>query len=242
MIKRSFDLFFSIFLLIVLSPILLIFSFLIWKQDFSSPFYISKRVGKGEKEFNFFKFRSMIVNADSTGVVSTSSNDNRITPLGKIIRKYKIDELPQLANVLLGHMSIVGPRPNVINDVKIYTSKEKNLLNVRPGITDFSSIIFSDEGEILADSDNPDLKYNQIIRPWKSRLGLFYINKNNLFIDVSLIFLTIVAIFNRQYVLEKISILLSNLGAKKDLIEISKRNVELKPHFPPGSKKIVTER
>jgi lipopolysaccharide/colanic/teichoic acid biosynthesis glycosyltransferase len=105
------------------------------------------------------------------GVDSTSSSDNRITPIGKIVRKFKLDELPQLFHVLTGKMSLVGPRPNVWNDVKIYTKEEKELLSIKPGITDFSSIIFSDEGDILSNYKNPDLKYNQLIRPWKSRLG-----------------------------------------------------------------------
>lgn len=242
MFKRIFDIFFSVLILVTSLPFLLIFSFLIWKQDFSSPFYISKRVGKNGKEFKFFKFRSMLVNADSSGINSTSSNDARITSIGRIIRKYKIDELPQLLNVFFGQMSIVGPRPNVIADVKIYTDVEKKLLSMRPGITDFSSIVFSDEGDILADSENPDLKYNQVIRPWKSRLGLFYIEKNNLFVDTFIIFLTLIAILNKRYALKIISIFLSYLGADNSIVEISKRNNVLKAHNPPGSDEVVKER
>lgn len=242
MFKRIFDIFFAFLILIISLPFLLIFSFLIWKQDFASPFYISKRVGKNGREFKFFKFRSMSVNADSLGIDSTSSNDIRITPLGKIIRKYKIDELPQLLNVLFGQMSIVGPRPNVLSDVKIYTDVEKKLLSMRPGITDFSSIVFSDEGDILADSENPDLKYNQVIRPWKSRLGIFYIEKNNFFIDIFIIFLTLIAILNKPFALKIISNFLNYLGADNSIVEISKRNNVLKAHNPPGSDEIVTER
>ena len=185
MIKRCFDFFFSLLGLVFLSPILLTFSFLIWFQDYKSPFYISKRVGIGGKEISFIKLRSMVVDADSSGVDSTSSNDLRITPIGSIIRKYKIDEIPQLIHVILGDMSLVGPRPNVMSDVRIYTDKEKKLLDIRPGITDFSSIVFSDEGDILQDASDPDLRYNQIIRPWKSRLGILYIEKNSFFLDVS---------------------------------------------------------
>ena len=123
------------------------------------------------------KIRSMIINADKTGVDSTSSDDMRITSVGKVIRKLKLDELSQLWNVLIGDMSLVGPRPNVKSETDLYTKIEKNLLNVKPGITDFSSIVFSDEGDILSGSDDPDLLYNQLIRPWKSRLSLFYIEK-----------------------------------------------------------------
>ena len=120
-----------------------------------------------------YKLRTMIINADSTGVDSTSSNDNRITSVGKFIRKFKIDEISQLINVLLGDMSLVGPRPNVLREILMYTDLEKELLTVKPGITDFASIVFSDEGEILSDSDDPDIDYNQLIRPGKGYLGNF---------------------------------------------------------------------
>ena len=204
MFKRLVDFFLSIIILTLISPILIIFTFMIWFDDKSNPFYVSKRIGKNGIEFNFFKLRSMIVNADLTGVDSTSSVDKRITPIGKIIRKFKIDELPQLLNVLMGEMTLVGPRPNVWNDVKIYTEEEKILLSVKPGITDFSSIIFSDEGEILSEYEDPDLKYNQLIRPWKSRLGLFYIKKRSFILDALLISITVIAIFNKKFAINSI--------------------------------------
>ena len=151
MLKRLFDFFTSIVLLLAFSPILLIFSFLIWKQDYHTPFYIAPRVGKNGKIFKMIKFRSMIINADQSGVDSTSSNDSRITKLGKFIRKFKIDELPNFINIFKGDMSFVGPRPNVKRETDLYTNKEKLLLSVRPGITDLASIVFSDEGDILKD-------------------------------------------------------------------------------------------
>ena len=126
------------------------------------------------------KLRSMIVNAEKSKVDSTSSNDPRITKIGKIIRKLKLDELSQLFNVFIGEMSLVGPRPNVKRETDLYTEVEKNLLRVKPGITDFASIIFSDESEILKNVDDPNISYNQLIRPWKSRLGLFYIKKQSI--------------------------------------------------------------
>ena len=118
------------------------------------------------------KLRSMIINADKNKVDSTASDDMRITRVGMMIRAYKLDELTQLINVLKGDMSLVGPRPNVQRDVDLYSETEKRLLSVKPGITDFSSIIFSDEGDILSGLDDPDIAYNQLIRPWKSRLGI----------------------------------------------------------------------
>ena len=240
--KRTLDVVLSFFGMIILSPILITFIFFVWKQDFHSPFYVSKRVGRQGKEFNFIKIRSMVIDADSSGVDSTSENDDRITPAGKLIRKYKIDEIPQLIHVFLGQMSFVGPRPNVKSDVSIYTAEEMKLLNVRPGITDFSSIVFSDEGDILSGSQDPDLRYNQLIRPWKSRLGLFYIKHSSLYTDLILITLTIIAIFNKSLSLKCVSRLLESFDAPKELIKVSKRESELFPHPPPGSREVVQSR
>ena len=131
----------------------------------------------------------MINNADKSGISSTSVNDKRITSIGKFIRKFKIDEILQLVNVIKGDMSLVGPRPQIPSEVELYSEYEKNLLSIKPGITDFSSIIFSDEGEILKDSLDPNQDYNKLIRPWKSKLGIFYINNRDNFIDLQLLFL-----------------------------------------------------
>tara|TARA_Y100000590_G_scaffold437411_1_gene559037 strand:+ start:891 stop:1448 length:558 start_codon:yes stop_codon:yes gene_type:complete len=181
----------------------------------------------------------MIVNADSSGVDSTSVNDNRITTVGNTIRKFKIDEIPQLFHVFTGKMSLVGPRPNVKSDVDLYTNTEMALLTVRPGITDISSIVFSDEGEILLGSENPDLKYNQVIRPWKSRLGLLYIENSGIILDVYLILITIISIINKKFALRLINTILIKLDADPDLIKVCLREQELFPHPPPGSKKVA---
>ena len=143
--KTLFDLFLSSILFILFLPLLIIFPFLIWYQDRSNPFYIANRVGKNGRLFKMIKFRTMIFNADKTGIDSTAINDNRITKLGHFIRRYKIDEIPGLINILKGEMSFVGPRPNVKRETDLYTNEEKILLNMKPGITDFSSIVFSDE-------------------------------------------------------------------------------------------------
>ena len=149
MIKRLVDILASFFGLLITSPILLPVMFLIWKEDKKSPFYIAPRSGRNDMIFKMVKLRSMVVDADKSGVDSTSGNDMRITPIGHKIRRYKLDELIQLWNVLIGDMSLVGPRPNVKSETDLYTDIENGLLLVRPGITDFSSIVFSDEGEIL---------------------------------------------------------------------------------------------
>jgi lipopolysaccharide/colanic/teichoic acid biosynthesis glycosyltransferase len=240
--KRLIDFLISLIGLIVCSPILIPILIIVWLQDYHSPFYIAPRVGKGERIFRMFKLRSMIIHADKSGVDSTSSNDNRITGVGRFIRRYKLDELSQLINVLIGDMSLVGPRPNVKRETDLYTKEEKKLLSVKPGITDFSSIVFSDEGEILKDHPDPDIAYNQLIRPWKSRLGIFYIENRSLSVDFKLIFLTVVAILSREKSLASISSLLGKLKADNDLIDIAKRKKTLIPTPPPGSSKIVMNR
>ena len=161
--KRLLDIIFSLIGILIFSPLIIIFCFLIWLQDFGNPFYISKRVGKNFEEFDLIKLRSMILNADKSGIDSTSNDDTRITKIGNIVRKYKLDELMQLLNVFVGNMTLVGPRPNVKSEVDLYTKEEQNLLKVKPGITDFASIVFSDEGEILKNRNNPDIAYNQLL-------------------------------------------------------------------------------
>ena len=197
--KRLFDLVFSSLGLIIFSPIFLILTVVIFLQDGGNPFYKGERIGLNKKIFFIVKLRSMKVNAEKSGVDSTSNDDERITKVGSFIRKYKIDEISQLWNVFLGEMSIVGPRPNVKKDVDLYTSEENKICSVKPGITDFSSIIFSDEGEILLGASDPDLTYNQLIRPWKSRLALIYIDCSNLVIDIEIIILTILAILSPTF-------------------------------------------
>ena len=242
MIKRLFDIVFSLILVVLLSPLLILFSFLIWKQDKEQPFYIAERVGKNEKLFKMMKFRSMVVNADKSGIDSTTSNDPRITSLGHIIRKNKIDELPNFFNILFGHMSFVGPRPNVKRETDLYTLEEKTLLSVRPGITDLASIVFSDEGEILSNSQDPNLDYNQLIRPWKSRLGIFYVENNSLLVDIKLILITIIALISRRRALLAVSRLLAKLDASANLVSIALREQTIVPTPPPGAIDIVKTR
>ena len=242
MIKRLVDILVSFFGLLFFSPILLPAMFLIWKEDKRSPFYVRPRLGKNGKSFKMIKLRSMEVDADKSGVVSSSENDTRITPIGHKIRKYKLDELIQLWSVLIGDMSLVGPRPNVKDETELYTNVEKELFSVRPGITDFSSIVFSDEGDILKGKDNPDLVYNQLIRPWKSRLGLIYIKNQSFLLDIKMIIYTLVAIFSKQRALNWVVSQLKLMNADSNVVNISKREEELYPVPPPGTDKVVTKR
>jgi lipopolysaccharide/colanic/teichoic acid biosynthesis glycosyltransferase len=188
------------------------------------------------------KLRSMTIHAEKTKVDSTSARDPRITPIGHFVRRFKLDELMQFWNVLRGEMSVVGPRPNVPREVAIYTEEERGLLQVRPGITDISSIVFSDESEILAGSKDPDLTYNQIIRPWKSKLGLFYIQHQTLLINVKIIAITFISIISRQTALRLSVNLLQDMGATSELIAITARNCDLVPAPPPGATQVVTDR
>ncbi len=231
--KRIFDVFFSIIGLLFLSPILLIFVYLVYRNDKQFPFYLAPRVGMNGLLFNMVKLRSMNIGSDSNGVDSTAINDLRITPIGKKIRKYKLDELTQLWNVLIGDMSLVGPRPNVERGTEVYTNLEKKLLSVRPGITDFSSIVFSDEGEILKDTNSPDFTYNKLIRPWKSRLGLVYVDNQTIWLDFKLILITLLAIISKQAALKWVNSQLRSLNVDKDVINISRRDIDLYSIAPP---------
>jgi len=221
------------------SPILIFFLISVWRYDKRSPLYISPRVGKNSKIFNLIKIRTMTIDADKKGISSTSNNDSRIIPIGQKIRKYKIDELTQLFNVLIGNMSLVGPRPNVKTEVDLYTEIEKELLSVKPGITDFSSIVFSDEGKILENKENPDLSYNQLIRPWKSRLGLIYIKHHSILLDLELMIFTVVALISKPMALKWVVKKLEKFNVDQKIIEVVKRDKELFPFPPPGSDKIV---
>jgi lipopolysaccharide/colanic/teichoic acid biosynthesis glycosyltransferase len=240
--KRLLDVVASAGGLLFFAPVLWVFIVLIWLQDRAFPFYIAVRVGRKGKPFRMVKLRSMIVGADRSGVDSTAAEDQRITWVGRIIRKYKLDELSQLWNVLRGDMSLVGPRPNVPREVALYTGEERRLLGVRPGITDFSSIVFSDEGEVLAGSDDPDLKYHQIIRPWKSRLGLLYVERRTFFVDLRIIWLTVVAIFSRERALNGLQRVLARVGADAQLRDAASRRKPLRAYPPPGAEDVVARR
>jgi lipopolysaccharide/colanic/teichoic acid biosynthesis glycosyltransferase len=232
--KRMFDLTAAWIGLIIASPLLIVVMVLIWSHDRRSPFYIAPRVGRNGKLFSMYKLRSMVVNADKTGVTSTGANDMRITPVGHFVRRYKLDELVQLWNVIKGDLSLVGPRPNVPSGVALYTDLEKRLLTVRPGITDMASIVFSDEGEVLKDQPDADLAYDSLIRPWKNELALLYIDHQSVLLDIRLIWLTVTAILSRSAALLGIQTVLKSLDARSTLIEVAARQVPLRPSLPPG--------
>jgi lipopolysaccharide/colanic/teichoic acid biosynthesis glycosyltransferase len=241
-LKRTLDILVSAAGLLILSPLLGGLMLAIWLYDRHSPIYAAARVARGGGVFRMVKLRSMTLNADTSGVDSTSAADPRITPVGRIVRAYKLDELLQLWNVLTGDMSLVGPRPQVMREARLYTDVERKLLAVQPGITDLSSIVFSDEGEILAGEADPDLAYNQLIRPWKSRLGLIYVEHRSVRLDLELVLLTVVALVSRRRALAGVERILERLGADELTRTAARRDAPLRRYPPPGAAAIVTSR
>jgi lipopolysaccharide/colanic/teichoic acid biosynthesis glycosyltransferase len=237
--KRFLDFLAAAIGLIVLSPVLALAAAAIWLEDRHSPFFFGKRIARGGGFFRMAKFRSMVPHAWKTGVSSTAAGDRRITRVGSILRRGKLDELPQLWNVLKGEMSLVGPRPQVETDASLYTVEERRLFSVRPGITDLASIVFADEGEILAGSSDPDLLYNQIIRPWKSRLGLLYIDRRTVATDLFVIVLTLVSALSRRRALNGVAWLLARWNAEPLLARMAARKESLVAWPPPGAHTVV---
>ena len=191
-IKRLFDILASGIGIIILSPVLLIIALRIKTGSDGPIFFKQVRVGKDGKEFEILKFRTMVVDAEKMGRQITVGADNRITKVGGFLRKYKLDELPQLFNVFKGDMSLVGPRPEVPRYVKLYTEEQRKVLNVKPGITVLASIRYRDENELLGQAENPDEFYINTIMPDKLALNLEYINKSNVFYDIYIIIETII--------------------------------------------------
>ncbi len=198
MLKRLLDFSASLTGLMVVFPIMVVIGLWIRLDSKGPIFYRGTRVGKDGKEFHMLKLRTMVINADRLGGPSTSDDDPRLTKAGKQIRRYNLDELPQLINVLKGDMSIVGPRPEVPEEVEQYTEDEKALLSVRPGMTDYASIEFNNEGEILRGSKDPHQAYREVIRPEKIRLGLEYVNTRSVYVDFKIIFKTLVILLRRS--------------------------------------------
>lgn len=189
--KRLFDFISSLFGLLILIPVLGFVSFKIVSEDGRPVFYRGERIGLHGKPFRIFKFRTMVVDAERFDVSSTSDDDQRITSIGKFLRRHKLDELPQLINVLVGDMSLVGPRPEVKKFADMYMDEEKAIMSVRPGITDWASLWNPDEGALLKGSTDPDKDYLEKIRPEKIRLQLKYVRERSFWTDMKIIFLTL---------------------------------------------------
>ena len=191
---RFFDFLFSLLGLIVLSPVFLLISLCIVSDSRGGVFYRQSRVGKDGKDFKLNKFRSMRTGADKRGLITVGEKDSRITRVGYFLRKYKLDELPQLINVLKGEMSLVGPRPEVRKYVDLYTPEQRKVLSVVPGITDYASIEYVDENRILGGATDPDKVYVEEILPDKIRYNMKYIENRSLKEYFKIIFLTFYSI------------------------------------------------
>ena len=187
MTKRLMDVVFSLVGLLVLSPLMLLIAVLMKESSPGPVWYAGTRIGRFGKPFRLFKFRTMVVNADKIGGPSTADDDPRVTRVGRVLRRYKLDEIPQLINVLKGEMSFVGPRPEVASEVETYSSEQRRLLEVVPGITDWASMRFHNEGEILKGSADPHQTYREKIRPEKIRLGLEYVQRRSFWVDMQIL-------------------------------------------------------
>lgn len=233
--KRLGDILLALLMLVLSAPVVALAMLLIWLQDGHAPLYRAVRVGRGGRDFRMVKLRTMVRDAEQRGGTSTAKSDTRVTPLGHQLRRWKIDELPQFWNVLKGEMSLVGPRPNTRRGgVDRYSAEEMRLLTVRPGITDLASIVFSDEGNILEGASDPDALYDAVIRPWKSRLGLLYVDHAAPMTDMRIIGLTALAIVAKPAALAGVGVILARWEADVDLRRVCRRQAPLIQAEPPG--------
>lgn len=195
MLKRAFDIVVSATALLLLIPLLVLLSFAVAVSSPGGAFFRQTRVGKGGKEFRLLKFRTMRPGSEAKGQITVGGHDPRITRIGYILRKSKLDELPQLINVLVGDMSVVGPRPEVPRYVALYTEEQRQVLRVRPGITSAASIAYMDENELLGNSTDADRTYIEEVMPAKLALDLDYVRQRSLWMDLAIIGRTCIGLF-----------------------------------------------
>ena len=195
MSKHFFDILFSFLGIVILSPVVLIISVILLISSKGKVFFVQRRAGKNNRSFKLAKFRTMKIVSDNNSLITIGVRDPRLTNVGYFLRKYKLDELPQLFNILKGDMSFVGPRPEVPKYVEFYTEEQKKVLDVRPGLTDYASLKFFDENRILAEYDNPEKAYIEQVLPEKLNLSLKYIEEQSFLLDLKLIWLTIKRVF-----------------------------------------------
>ena len=192
--KRFLDVLLSVLVLIILSPLFIIIAIIIACESRGGVIYAQTRVGRYNKDFKLLKFRTMYTGSDQKGLITVGEHDARITPFGYFLRKSKLDEFPQLLNIIKGDMSIVGPRPEVRHYVDMYTEEQLKVLSVRPGLTDFASLVYIDENKLLENQENPEEFYIKEMMPRKLELNLKYIEQQSVKTDAILIFKTLRAI------------------------------------------------
>lgn len=234
--RRCLDITVAIVGLMLSMPIIAFALFGVWLQDRRNPIYSSWRVGLGGVPFRFHKIRTMVVGAANSGRHTTSSDDPNVTVLGHWLRKTKVDELLQFWSIIVGHMSLVGPRPNTPTVTQLYTEQERRIFDTKPGLTDFSSIVFSDLDTIMAGASDVNAAYDTTIRPWKSRFALLYVEQAGILLDLKLVVLTALNFINRPLALRAVVAILKDLGAERDLIEVAARREPPKACTPPGAR------
>jgi lipopolysaccharide/colanic/teichoic acid biosynthesis glycosyltransferase len=225
--------------IVVLMPVIALALAATWAVDRRNPVYVSLRAGRNGVAFRMLKIRTMIVTDGRSGQMTTAADDPRLTWLGRLLRGCKLDELLQLVNIVRGEMSVVGPRPQLLPEVATYTEEERGLLGVAPGLTDFSSIIFWDLAEIVRAKPDAHLAYQQLVRPWKSRLGLFYVRHSSVPLDMLIVLATLCSMVHRPTGLALVVWTLRVWGAQQDLIAVARRSEPLKPTPPPGAARVV---
>jgi lipopolysaccharide/colanic/teichoic acid biosynthesis glycosyltransferase len=198
-LKRTFDIVLATFGLLTCAPLLLVLAVAIKLESLGPVFYRGLRAGRDGKPFRIFKLRSMVVDAETVGGPSTAGDDPRVTRIGAFVRRFKLDELPQLLNVLNGSMSFVGPRPEVLSEVAEYDQEQRRVLELRPGITDWATIWNADEGAVLAGADDPHQAYKELIQPTKLRLQLRYYESHSLWIDLKIILCTLIKMVRKEW-------------------------------------------
>ena len=194
--KRLFDITAAILVLIMGLPFFIIIALLIVLDGKGGVFYSQERIGRYKRSFNLYKFRTMQPESDNLGQLTIGSKDSRVTSIGYYLRKYKIDEFPQLINIIAGHMSVVGPRPEVPKYVKMYNQEQLNVLKVRPGLTDYASLVYFKENELLGKAQDPENVYIKEIMPQKLALNNKYIKEKGMLTDLNIILKTLLRIFN----------------------------------------------
>ena len=204
--------FLALLILIILSPFLILCAFCVWVYDRRSPWYVPFRVGKGGRLFKMIKLRTMLPDADKINIVATAANDKRITPIGKFLRKFKIDEFFQLLNVLKGDILLIGPRPQLVSEYNSFTDKEKHIVDVTPGMSDFSSLFLSKMENFLSKNKEPYDTYYKFCRPIKSRLALFYVKYKSIWVDVQLLFYNFTNFISHKWTIKHMANMIVKLG------------------------------
>lgn len=240
MTKRPLELIITIMALAIAAPVVLPILGIVWSRDLRPPIRLATRIGKNGRPFRLATLRATTATAVPTANLPDARRSAEPDWLDRITRKLRFDTLLPLCNVIAGHMSLVGPQPSLPSEAAGFTSIEKRLLDVRPGVTDFAAIVFADECDILRNSADPELDFNRLIRPWKSRLGLFYIENRSLALDRDLLLATCVSIGSRRRGRALIERRLAELEAPPEIREIASRRVALAPCLPPGAARPVT--